>query len=107
LLKGLSTIRCAKYSQTTGHCRLNNTEQAHNQPVHRISGNGVIFAYLLLFIRNDLMKLFLDWPQYENAGLDDACADIPKHGGNFAKPVKTLRTQAMGQTLIPRCPQAA
>lgn len=33
------------------------------------------------------MKTFLDWSAYENAGLGDAYADIPKHGGNFAKAV--------------------
>ncbi|WP_347987053.1 (Fe-S)-binding protein [Methylomonas sp. AM2-LC] len=33
------------------------------------------------------MKLFLDWSSYENAGMGDAYADIPKHGGDFAKAV--------------------
>lgn len=33
------------------------------------------------------MKLFLDWSAYENAGLGDAYADIPKQGGDFAKAV--------------------
>ncbi|GAB6042793.1 (Fe-S)-binding protein [Endothiovibrio diazotrophicus] len=33
------------------------------------------------------MKLHLDWSDYENAGLGDAYADIPKEGGNFAKAV--------------------
>lgn len=33
------------------------------------------------------MKTFLDWQAYEDAGLGDAYADIPKHGGNFAKAV--------------------
>lgn len=33
------------------------------------------------------MKLKLDWTQYENAGLGDAYADIPKTGGNFGKAV--------------------
>ena len=33
------------------------------------------------------MKLFLDWSHYENAGLGDAYADIPKQGGDYAKAV--------------------
>lgn len=33
------------------------------------------------------MKLRLDWSAYENAGLGDAYADIPKSGGDFAKAV--------------------
>lgn len=33
------------------------------------------------------MKTFLDWSAYENAGMGDAYADIPKTGGNFAKAV--------------------
>jgi len=33
------------------------------------------------------MKSFLDWSAYEDAGLGDAYADIPKTGGNFAKAV--------------------
>lgn len=33
------------------------------------------------------MKTFLDWSAYENAGLGDAYADIPKTGGDFAKAV--------------------
>lgn len=33
------------------------------------------------------MKLFLDWSSYENAGMGDAYADIPKRGGDFAKAV--------------------
>jgi len=33
------------------------------------------------------MKTFLDWTSYENSGMGDAYADIPKHGGNFAKAV--------------------
>jgi glycerol-3-phosphate dehydrogenase subunit C len=33
------------------------------------------------------MKTFLDWSAYEDAGLGDAYADIPKTGGNFAKAV--------------------
>ena len=33
------------------------------------------------------MKTFLDWSAYEDAGMGDAYADIPKTGGNFAKAV--------------------
>ena len=33
------------------------------------------------------MKTFLDWSSYEDAGMGDAYADIPKAGGNFAKAV--------------------
>ncbi|MGR9014710.1 MAG: (Fe-S)-binding protein [Gammaproteobacteria bacterium] len=33
------------------------------------------------------MKLFLDWSAYQNAGMGDAYADIPKRGGDFAKAV--------------------
>lgn len=33
------------------------------------------------------MKSYLDWSSYQDAGLGDAYADIPKTGGNFAKAV--------------------
>ncbi len=33
------------------------------------------------------MKLFLNWSSYQDAGMGDAYADIPKTGGNFAKAV--------------------
>ncbi|MGB0681248.1 MAG: (Fe-S)-binding protein [Magnetovibrionaceae bacterium] len=33
------------------------------------------------------MKPKLDWSAYKDAGMGDAYADIPKHGGNFAKAV--------------------
>lgn len=33
------------------------------------------------------MKTFLDWSTYRDAGVGDAYADIPKHGGDFAKAV--------------------
>jgi Fe-S oxidoreductase len=33
------------------------------------------------------MKTFLDWSEYTDAGMGDAYADIPKHGGDFAKAV--------------------
>lgn len=33
------------------------------------------------------MKHFLDWSSYEDAGMGDAYADIPKQGGDFAKAV--------------------
>ena len=33
------------------------------------------------------MKTALDWSPYEDAGMGDAYADIPRHGGDFAKAV--------------------
>jgi len=33
------------------------------------------------------MKTFFDWSAYEDAGMGDAYADIPRHGGDFAKAV--------------------
>ncbi|MES9929178.1 MAG: (Fe-S)-binding protein [Candidatus Thiodiazotropha sp. 6PDIVS] len=33
------------------------------------------------------MKTYLDWSEYTDAGMGDAYADIPKHGGDFAKAV--------------------
>lgn len=33
------------------------------------------------------MKTFLDWSAYQDAGMGDAYADIPRHGGDFAKAV--------------------
>ena len=33
------------------------------------------------------MKTWLDWSAYQDAGVGDAYADIPKHGGDFAKAV--------------------
>ncbi|MEJ2404318.1 MAG: (Fe-S)-binding protein [Candidatus Thiodiazotropha sp.] len=33
------------------------------------------------------MKTYLDWSEYEDAGMGDAYADIPKVGGDFAKAV--------------------
>ncbi len=33
------------------------------------------------------MKKFLDWSNYHDQGMGDAYADIPKHGGNFAKAI--------------------
>lgn len=33
------------------------------------------------------MKTFLDWSAYKDSGMGDAYADIPKHGGDFAKAV--------------------
>jgi Fe-S oxidoreductase len=34
-----------------------------------------------------MMKTYLDWSSYQDAGMGDAYADIPKTGGNFAKAV--------------------
>ena len=33
------------------------------------------------------MKQFLDWSAYKDAGMGDAYADIPPHGGNYAKAI--------------------
>ncbi|MFC0710145.1 (Fe-S)-binding protein [Azorhizophilus paspali] len=33
------------------------------------------------------MKTFLDWSAYKDSGMGDAYADIPRHGGDFAKAV--------------------
>ena len=33
------------------------------------------------------MKTYLDWSAYRDAGMGDAYADIPRHGGDFAKAV--------------------
>jgi len=33
------------------------------------------------------MKHFLDWSAYKDAGMGDAYADIPKHGGDYAKAI--------------------
>ena len=33
------------------------------------------------------MKPTLDWSAYRDAGMGDAYADIPRHGGNFARAV--------------------
>lgn len=33
------------------------------------------------------MEHFLDWSPYKDAGMGDAYADIPKHGGDFAKAI--------------------
>jgi Fe-S oxidoreductase len=49
--------------------------------------HGAIFAWFELFTAQNAMKLFLDWSSYENAGMGDAYADIPKSGGDFAKAV--------------------
>jgi glycerol-3-phosphate dehydrogenase subunit C len=37
--------------------------------------------------KQTMMKHFLDWSGYQNAGMGDAYADIPKNGGDFAKAV--------------------
>lgn len=34
-----------------------------------------------------VMKHALDWSDYEDAGMGDAYADIPKHGGDYAKAI--------------------
>jgi len=44
------------------------------------------------------MKTFLDWSAYENAGMGDAYADIPKTGGDFAKAVAVCINSRQCQT---------
>lgn len=34
-----------------------------------------------------MLKTFLDWSAYKDAGMGDAYADIPKNGGDYAKAV--------------------
>lgn len=53
------------------------------------------------------MKSFLDWSAYENAGMGDAYADIPKSGGDFAKAVAVCIGSRQCETLNPKgvmCP---
>lgn len=45
------------------------------------------------------MKTFLDWSAYEDAGMGDAYADIPKHGGDFAKAVAACINSRQCETL--------
>lgn len=51
------------------------------------SGEWHRFCFIAVFSCITAMKLFLDWSSYENSGTGDAYADIPKHGGDFAKAV--------------------
>ena len=52
------------------------------------------------------MKTFLDWSAYKEAGMGDAYADIPKHGGDFAKAVAVCinsgQCETQGKSLM--CP---
>ena len=52
------------------------------------------------------MKTFLDWSAYREAGMGDAYADIPKHGGDFAKAVavciNSRQCEASGKQVM--CP---
>lgn len=45
------------------------------------------------------MKLFLDWSDYQNAGMGDAYADIPKNGGDFAKAVAVCIASRQCETM--------
>ncbi len=45
------------------------------------------------------METYLDWRAYEDAGLGDAYADIPKHGGDFAKAVAVCINARQCETL--------
>lgn len=52
------------------------------------------------------MKTFLDWSAYTESGMGDAYADIPKHGGDFAKAVavciNSRQCEAAGKQVM--CP---
>jgi len=52
------------------------------------------------------MKTRLDWSAYQDAGVGDAYADIPKHGGDFAKAVavciNSRQCEARGKLVM--CP---
>jgi len=52
------------------------------------------------------MKTVLDWSAYQDAGVGDAYADIPKHGGDFAKAVavciNSRQCEALGKLVM--CP---
>ena len=52
------------------------------------------------------MKTFLDWSAYQDAGVGDAYADIPKHGGDFAKAVavciNSRQCESLGKLVM--CP---
>lgn len=52
------------------------------------------------------MKTHLDWSAYREAGMGDAYADIPKHGGNFAKAVAVCINSRICETTDRRimCP---
>ena len=44
------------------------------------------------------MKNYLDWSAYRDAGMGDAYADIPKHGGDFAKAVAACINSGICET---------
>lgn len=52
------------------------------------------------------MKHFLDWSKYQDAGMGDAYADIPKHGGNYAKAIAVCinSRQCETQNKLVMCP---
>ena len=45
------------------------------------------------------MKTFLDWSAYKDAGMGDAYADIPKHGGDYAKAIAVCINSKQCETL--------
>ncbi|WP_317932911.1 (Fe-S)-binding protein [Halioxenophilus sp. WMMB6] len=45
------------------------------------------------------MKSFLDWSAYKDAGMGDAYADIPKHGGDYAKAIAVCINSGQCETL--------
>lgn len=44
------------------------------------------------------MKTYLDWSSYQDSGMGDAYADIPKSGGNFAKAVAVCIKSGLCET---------
>lgn len=52
------------------------------------------------------MRTYLDWSAYQDAGMGDAYADIPKHGGHFARAVavciNSRQCEAAGKQVM--CP---
>jgi glycerol-3-phosphate dehydrogenase subunit C len=53
------------------------------------------------------MKTLLDWSEYEDAGLGDAYADIPRTGGDFAKAVAVCINSRACESNLPKgvmCP---
>ena len=45
------------------------------------------------------MKTWLDWSAYKDAGMGDAYADIPKHGGDYAKAIAACINSRQCETM--------
>ncbi len=45
------------------------------------------------------MKTYLDWSEYKDAGMGDAYADIPRHGGDYAKAIAACINSRQCETL--------